>query len=91
MSDTREALARLLMDWGADDESAGRCAAEILAEFLVVPRTALPTEYAAESEPGGHLLLISDRAVAVNDAETRGVLAFSRPVLPWEPITEEER
>ncbi len=37
MSDIREALARLLMDWGCDDESAGRCADEILAEFLVVP------------------------------------------------------
>ncbi len=43
MSDTREALARLLMDWGCDDESAGRCADEVLAEFLVVPRSEVRT------------------------------------------------
>lgn len=48
MSDTREALTRLLMDWGCDDESAGQCAGEILAEFLVVPRSEARTEYGVQ-------------------------------------------
>lgn len=77
MSDTREALARLLMDWGCDDESAGRCAGEILAEFLVVPRS----EVAIEMQSWGRWGMDE---VAARQRETW--------TGPWSPIppTEQE-
>jgi hypothetical protein len=54
MTDTREALARLLMDWGCDDESAGQCADEILAEFLVVSRSEVVVESDRPWDPARH-------------------------------------
>lgn len=91
----REALARSLAYTRrgvcAKVNDSDRIQADALLEdFLIVPRSEIEgTDYSAESAPGEYLMLYSDRAVAVNDAATRGVQAFERLRLPWTPITED--
>lgn len=103
MSDTtRESIARLFMDWGCDDESAHQCVGQLLAEFLVIPRSAVVgTEYGwrfAELGMPEETWLAEDRSAAVGVVRSLqreqardpifrpGPQLLERPRLPWSVI-----
>lgn len=96
MADPRESIARLLMDWGCDDESAGQCVSQLLAEFLVVPRSDIVgTEYGWVHDIHGERCEHTDlsKEDALRLAGRMGE-AIERPVLPWSspiPLPEDGR
>lgn len=88
---TREALARLLEEWGAG-EDCGRCADAILAEFLVVPRSEMTNEYGVEYRTviDDHIRSAEVARDRVNRVYGGKATACSREVWtgPWSPLPD---
>lgn len=105
MSDTtREVLERLFRQYGLDGVE-NRLADDVLAEFLIVPRSDIQGySYTVRSTVCGEVWYVHEHpdrdrvaasARAVRNAQTaaRGssdAEVVSRPILPWAPIPTEE-
>jgi hypothetical protein len=94
MADIREALAQLLwehIDFREDDVAGAPDA--ILAEFLVIPRTEVTTEYGVVGRNG---ILVERNALRAEVARHRAVHIWALPLEaasyrqlwagPWSPI-----
>lgn len=63
---------------------AGHLAEQLIAEFLVIPRS--DTEYGWRNGPSGQVCPRGERDWALLTAHKRGGEAVERPALPWSVI-----